>query len=113
MILQKSIDIKTVTGQHLTLDDLGETVTLHGNALIRIDAGADVNIHAMGAVTVNAVADINLSALAVNVEAAETNLLGNVSIEGAVEIVGTDSCRRYNNGWTTSFSCINVKFKSE
>lgn len=85
---KKSIDIKTVTGQHLTLDDLGETVTLHGNALIRIDAGADVNIHAMGAVTVNAVADINLSALAVNVEAAETNLLGNVSIEGAVEIVG-------------------------
>jgi phage baseplate assembly protein gpV len=63
----------------------------------------------MGAVTVNAVADINLSALAVNVEAAETNLLGNVSIEGAVEIVGLLTDITMDG---LQVLAVNVKFKS-
>ncbi|GAA6614377.1 VgrG-related protein [Scytonema sp. NUACC26] len=88
---QKSVEIKTTTGQNLTFNDDGMTVTLQTAGIINIQAAADVNINAAGAVGIEAVGDVNLSAAgAVTLEAVgDINLAAvSISMEGIVTANG-------------------------
>ena len=80
---QKSIEIQTTAGQHLTLNDQGLNVTLQTEGTINIQAAGIVNINAPE-VSIEAAADINLVAPAVTIEAAtDINLIApTITTEG-------------------------------
>jgi len=87
---QQSIQIQTIAGQQMTLNDDGLTVTIQTGGMINIDAGADISITAAGAVSIDAGADVSVTAAgAVSIEAVgDVNLAaaGAVSIEAVGDV---------------------------
>ncbi|BAY49989.1 Rhs element Vgr protein (plasmid) [Scytonema sp. HK-05] len=91
---QKSIEIRTSRGQHLTFDDEAMTVTLQAGGIINIQAAAEVSINAEGTVAINAEAavaitaafEMNLKAASITMEAESIAMVAPIVIVNGVPL---------------------------